>query len=61
MHRLANLKPGLAAALISLTVALVALAVPLTALAGNGCPGGVLEQHPSTKGLALRGPSTLGR
>ena len=41
MHRLAKLKPGLAAALISLTVALVALAVPLTALAGNGSPGGV--------------------
>ena len=41
MHRFANLKPGLAAALISLTVALVALALPLVALAGDGHPGGV--------------------
>jgi len=41
MHRFANLKHGLATALISLTVALVALALPLTALAGNGSPGGI--------------------
>jgi hypothetical protein len=39
MHRFANVKHGLVAALISLTVALVALAQPLTALAGDGSPG----------------------
>jgi hypothetical protein len=41
MHRFANVKHGLVAALISLTVALVALAQPVTALAGNGTPGGI--------------------
>jgi hypothetical protein len=41
MHRIANVKHGLVAALISLTVALVALAQPVTALAGNGSPGGI--------------------
>jgi hypothetical protein len=41
MHRIANLRHGLAAALISLTVALVVLAQPLAALAGNGGPGPV--------------------
>lgn len=40
MHRFENLKHGLAAALISLTVALVALALPLAALADGGGPLG---------------------
>jgi hypothetical protein len=40
MHRIATLRHGLVAALISLTVALVSLAEPLAALAGSGSPGG---------------------
>jgi hypothetical protein len=39
MYRFANMKHGLVAALIALTVALVALAQPVTALAGDGSPG----------------------